>query len=114
MTLTPQETFELKVLFLRALAENYRRARTAHERLLHSPADHAAAEQLRDFFHRIAGTAHAVNFNVLGYTAAICERIAGSLAKGQGSDASESLHAVGDGLAAVATLLEECGNGQSE
>ena len=66
MTLTSEETFELKLLFLRALADGYRRARAAQERLLHAPNDASAAEQLQDFFHRIAGTAHAVHFNLLG------------------------------------------------
>jgi len=114
MSLTGEETFELKLLFLRALADNYRRARGAQERLLHSPSDSSAAEQLRDFFHRIAGTAHAVNFNLLGYTAAICERIANMLALGRSKDPTESLQALADGLAAVTTVLDEFGSGQSE
>src|SRR5687768_6891794 len=114
MTLTSEETFELKLLFLRALADGYRRARAAQERLLHTPSDPAAAELLKDFFHRIAGTAHAVNFNLLGYTASVCERIAGALGRGTGLSVTDSMQLLADGLAGVATVLDEYGSGQSE
>jgi len=114
MTLTSEETFELKLLFLRALADGYRRARAAQERLLHAPNDSSAAEQLRDFFHRIAGTAHAVQFNLLGYSASICERVAGGLSRGTGMSVTDSMQLLADGLAGVATVLDEFASGQSE
>src|SRR5437764_1336113 len=61
----PDATFELKLAFLRELEAAYRGAREAQDRLLGSGGDPKALLELKTFFHRIAGTAHVVDFSEL-------------------------------------------------
>src|SRR5512142_1172775 len=51
--------FELKLAFLRELEANYQAARNRLDHLLKDPDDVDALDDLRDFFHKIAGTAQA-------------------------------------------------------
>ena len=66
--------FELKLAFLRELEASYQGAREQLDHLLKHPKDMDALVQLRDFFHKIAGTAQAVELPLLGKLAAVCER----------------------------------------
>src|SRR5258708_13711801 len=65
--------FDLRVLFLRELEEGLARARIARAAVRADAGDTAALSELRDFFHRIAGSAGAVGKPVLGRLAAACE-----------------------------------------
>ncbi len=108
--LPPDPTFELKLAFLRELEAAYRQAREAQDRLLSSGGDPKALLELKNFFHRIAGTAHMVEFSELGYLCAICERNAELVADGV-LPLEKIVAAFGDALAAVALVLDAHGAG---
>ena len=103
--------FELKLVFLRELEEAYREAREAQDRLLGSGGDPRALLDLKSFFHRIAGTAHAVDFVELAYLCAICERNAELIGEGV-LPLEKILAAFGDALSAVAHVLDSHGAGK--
>jgi diguanylate cyclase (GGDEF)-like protein len=109
--LRPDAAFELKLVFLRELEEAYRRGREAQDRLLSSGGDPKALLDLKNFFHRIAGTAHAVGFVELGYLCAICERNV-ELAEEGALQVEKVVAAFGDALAAVAYVLDAHGAGK--
>jgi diguanylate cyclase (GGDEF)-like protein len=108
------ERFELRLLFLRELADGYREAREHQERFLRSPGDRAAIDALGGFFHRIAGTAHVVQLPLLGHLAAISERVAGQVAAGTLSDSREAAQLIAHGLAGVAAVLDAHGSGATD
>ncbi len=101
------ELFELKLVFLRELESGYQRAREAHARLIKGDAQ--GIEELFSFFHRIAGTASAMDFGVLGYASAMSEDICNLARKGRLST-EEAARLLADALAGVATLLDEHGS----
>jgi diguanylate cyclase (GGDEF)-like protein len=89
------EAFELRVLFLRELEEGHSRARIAFSAVRANAGDAAALSALRDFFHKVAGTAGSVGSPVLGRLASACE----SAMQLQGSPAPPLLlRIVEDGL----------------
>ena len=106
----PLDPFELKLAFLRELETAYRQAREAQDRLLSSGGDPKALLDLTNFFHRIAGTAHMVEFAELSYLCAICERNAELVADGV-LPLEKIVAAFGDALAAVAHVLDAHGAG---
>jgi diguanylate cyclase (GGDEF)-like protein len=103
----PDQAFELKVIFLKELDAGYRQAREAQDRLLKNPKDPRALEVLRNFFHRIAGTAHAVDMSALGYLSAVCETASQMVIDGHISSPSKAIQLFSDGLAGVASQLEQ-------
>src|SRR5437867_475521 len=107
----PPDAFELKLAFLRELETAYRGAREAQDRLLSSKGDAKALLELKNFFHRIAGTAHVVDFAELAYLCAICERNAELIEEGA-LPVEKIVTAFGDGLAAVAHVLDAHGAGK--
>jgi diguanylate cyclase (GGDEF)-like protein len=107
--LSAEEVFEFKLLFLRELAEGHRRARAAHDKFLKDPRDVIAIRQIRDFFHRVAGTAWTVQLELLGYVAVMAERTADELARGPIANANPAAQTLSDALAAVAFVLDEHG-----
>jgi diguanylate cyclase (GGDEF)-like protein len=110
----PTSSFELKVIFLRELADGYREAREAQEGLLHENRRAAALGTLHDFFHRIAGFAARVDLHLLGHLAAVCER---ALARATPSDAPVDgpfVRMVAEGLDGVAYVLDQHGTGPTE
>src|SRR3954466_4888366 len=109
--LPPDAVFELKLVFLRELETAYRQAREAQDRLLANKADQRALADLKNFFHRIAGTAHAVDFKELGYLCAIAERTAELTSDGF-IPVEKIVPAFADGLAAVAHVLDSHGAGK--
>src|SRR5207244_532710 len=107
-----QASFELKLAFLRELDAGYRAARTAQDRLLQDPADARALEELRRFFHKIAGTAHAADLAVLGYMASVCERMIDFTLGGSLSAPEKMVPLCADALAAVSSILDNHGTNQ--
>ena len=100
------QIFELKLIFLRELGTGYASAKAAHEALSRDAKDRAALQSLREFFHKIAGTAENVELGLLGRLASTCEITADGLLE-QGADAQwRTLQILGDGLAGVASVLE--------
>jgi diguanylate cyclase (GGDEF)-like protein len=110
-TLPPDAIFELKLVFLRELETAYRQARDAQDRLLANKNDQRALNDLKNFFHRIAGTAHAVDFTELGYLCAIAERTAELTGNGF-IPVEKIIPGFADGLAAVAHVLDAHGAGK--
>lgn len=110
--LSPEQQFEFKLLFLRELADGYRRAREALDKFLRDPKDRAAVQQLREFFHRIAGTARTVDHEMLGYVAQIAERVIDLLARDALGEANFSAQVIADALQAVEFVLQQHGAAQ--
>ncbi len=102
-------TFELKVSFLRELGAGYRRAVAAHDQLLRQPRDWEAIAELHGFFHKIAGTAQAVDMEMLGRLAAACEGIAQLVIDNAVIAPEKVLTILADGIAGVASALDEHG-----
>ncbi len=109
----PDGAFELKLVFLRELETAYRQAREAQDRLLIPAGNQQALLDLKNFFHRIAGTAHVVDFTELAYLCAICERTA-ELSLSGVLPVEKIVATVGDALAAVAHVLDAHGAGKLE
>jgi diguanylate cyclase (GGDEF)-like protein len=103
--LSPEEAFELKLLFLQELGAGVDRARIALGLLDANASDAAALVELRGFFHRIAGTADAVELPLLGRLASACEAMAELLAEGAVPPNRRSLQVFADGLAGVESVL---------
>ncbi|MBI5548542.1 MAG: diguanylate cyclase [Deltaproteobacteria bacterium] len=100
--------FELKATFLRELDEGLLEARKAFEALRAHPADGAALDVLARLFHRIAGTAHSVEYPTLGRVGMICEGLADYLKALPASErALSAVEIFADGLSAVEELLQE-------
>ncbi len=99
--------FELKATFLRELDEGLKRATVAYEQLKASPGDDAALDGVGHFFHRIAGTAHSVEYPTLGRVGMICEGLADHLKTCGVEQRTKALELFNDGLSAVAELLQE-------
>lgn len=107
----PQAAFELKLVFLRELDENYRRVQPAVEALAGNPADAASLAEVRTFFHKLAGTAAAVDLALLGQLAAVCERAADLAREGSLEDPAAAVAMLVEGMAGVATVLRSHGSG---
>jgi diguanylate cyclase (GGDEF)-like protein len=101
------QAFELKLIFLRELGSGYATAKAAHEALSRDGKDRAALQSLREFFHKLAGTAANVDLELLGRLAATCETTADGLLEQDGAEANwRTLQIFADGLAGVASVLE--------
>ena len=109
-----EEQFELKLVFLRELSEGYKRARASQERLLLQPPEVGAVKELRDFFHKIAGTAETVELPLLGRICAACETAADMTIDGAIADPHRAAVLFREGLEAVATVLDLHGTGTGE
>lgn len=107
----PQAAFELKLVFLRELEENHRRAQPAVEALAKTPSDAASLSEVRAFFHKLAGTAAAVDLALLGQLAAVCERAADLLLDGAVRDPSAAVAMLSEGMLGVASVLRSHGSG---
>ncbi|HEY3445563.1 MAG TPA: diguanylate cyclase [Myxococcales bacterium] len=99
--------FELKATFLRELDEGLKKARSAFEALRVTADDPVALDEISRFFHRIAGTAHSVEFPTLGRVGMLCESLADFLKECDGAHRGKALELFADGLAAVEELLDE-------
>lgn len=99
--------FELKATFLRELDEGLKKARKAFEAAHARPDDLEALDEVSHFFHRIAGTAHSVEFPTLGRVGMLCESLADYLKACDAKHRAQGLELFADGLAAVEELLDE-------
>ena len=106
MELGGDEVFELKLIFLRELGTGHVAAREACQQLLKDPADAAALEVVRGFFHRIAGTAEIVGLGLLGRLAAACETAGDAMVNREMTINRRTLRLFEDGLGGVASVLE--------
>lgn len=104
----PEAVFEIKLVFLRELEANHKEARDHLDMLLKHPDAAASMAALRNFFHKIAGTAHAADLPLLGHLAAVCER-AVNLATAAGSF-EQYLPLLRDGMSGVLSVLESHGS----
>lgn len=95
---------ELRGLFLKDLSAGYRHAHVAYERLLKSPLDADAVRELREFFHRIAGTARNAELPTLGHLATVAEGVSYQLSLGKGEPLAFA-QVLADSLAAVEWVL---------
>ena len=100
------QAFELKLIFLRELAAGYAGASAAHDALSKDGCDRAALQSMREFFHRIAGTAENVDLGLLGRLAATCETTADGLLESGEEVQWRPLQIFADGLAGVASVLD--------
>ncbi|MCA1829726.1 MAG: diguanylate cyclase [Myxococcales bacterium] len=100
------QAFELKLIFMRELGSGYAAAKAAHETLSRDGKDRAALQALREFFHKLAGTAANVDLVLLGRLAAACETTADGLLEQDGEVQWRALQVFSDGLAGVASVLE--------
>jgi diguanylate cyclase (GGDEF)-like protein len=103
--LSPEEAFELKLLFLQELGAGVDRARVALGLLTANARDASALVELRGFFHRISGTADAVELPLLARLASACEAMADLLADGSAQPTARSLRIFSDGIAGVESVL---------
>lgn len=99
--------FELKATFLRELAEGFTKAQVAFEQLQLNPMDDEALDRVSYFFHRVAGTAHSVEFPMLGRVAMLCEGFSEHLKTIEPAQRIKTVDLLADGMAAVAELLQE-------
>ena len=99
------EAFELKLVFLRELAAGHASAKPAHDRLRSDPADGESIQVLRNFFHKIAGTAAAVDLALLGRLASTCESTCEALLEGSVAPSKRTVQILGEGVAGVASVL---------
>ena len=108
--LPPEDTEQLRKLFLEELANGHRRARDAHDRLRRTEGDAKALGELRLFFHSIAGTAESVGYAMLGRLCAACEGAADLLVETGAPVGKTGLQIFADGLLGVSdTLATETG-----
>lgn len=106
MDLAGDDIFELKLIFLRELGAGYAAAKAALEALRKDAADRSAAQELGNFFHKIAGTAAAVELGLLGRLCATCEIAAVALLEGSVAAPKRALQIFAEGLGGVAAVLE--------
>ena len=106
MDLASDEAFELKLIFLRELGAGHASAKAALEALRKDASDRSAIQELRNFFHKIAGTAQAVELGLLGRLAAASETAADAMLQGALGAAEHALAILDIGLAGVASVLE--------
>src|SRR4051794_17980006 len=92
--------FEIKLIFLKELASGHQKARGAMDQLLKSPTE-AALKEVQGFFHKIAGTAHAADFPVLGHLAAVCEDFAKMMVAGAVAKPEKGVALLCEGMAGV-------------
>jgi two-component system cell cycle response regulator len=105
--LGPDQTFELKLIFLRELTAGYGPAKAAYDHLRASgTVDKPQLDTLRRFFHKLAGTAAAAELGLLGKLAGACETAAEAMIAGKFPVGRYALQILGDGLSAVASVLE--------
>ena len=105
--LGPDQIFELKLIFLREVSAGYGPAKVAYDQLRESGTlDKPQLDILRRFFHKLAGTAAAAELSMLGKLAGACETAAEAMVAGKFSVGRYALQILGDGLTAVASVLE--------
>jgi diguanylate cyclase (GGDEF)-like protein len=93
------EVLELRQLFLRELDERHEIAQRALAQ------DPPALQDLRDVFHKIAGTAEPVGLGMLGRLAAVCEATLDALLDGSIQPTRRTARILKEGVEGIAAVL---------
>src|SRR5712692_9240928 len=97
---------DLQVVFLREMHEARARARDALARAGREAGDPAAVRELRNFFHRLAGSAGTVGHGMLARLAGACELAADQELERKGPLSKITARIFAEGLAGVDDVLE--------
>jgi len=104
MASDPFDPRDLQVIFLREMQEGRVRARAALAKA--KPGDPAALRELRNFFHRLAGSAGTVGQGMLGRLAGACELVADQELERTGPLSPMVARIFAEGLAGVDEVLD--------
>ena len=102
----PFDSRELQVVFLREMHEARARARDWLARAGREPGDPAALRELRNFFHRLAGSAGTVGHAMLARLAGACELTADQELERKAPLSKIAARIFAEGLAGVDDVLE--------
>src|SRR5438270_12911667 len=102
----PFDPRDLQVIFLREMHEARVRARDALGRAGRDAGDPAAVRELRNFFHRLAGSAGTVGHPALARLAGACELAADEELERGGPVSRLATRLFAEGLAGVDDVLE--------
>src|SRR5713226_7395541 len=97
---------DLQVVFLREMHEARARARDALARAGREAGDPAAVRELRNFFHRLGGSAGTVGHGMLARLAGACELAADQELERKGPLSKITARIFAEGLAGVDDVLE--------
>src|SRR5262249_42829220 len=97
---------ELQVVFVREMHEARIRARDALARAGKEPADAGALRELRNFFHRLAGSAGTVGHGMLARLAGACELAADQELERKAPLSKIAVRIFTEGLAGLDDVLE--------
>ena len=97
---------DLQVVFLREMHEARARAREALSRAGQERGDPAAVRELRNFFHRVAGSAGTVGHSMLAHLAGACELAADLELERKGPLQKLTARIFAEGLAGIDDVLE--------
>src|SRR2546422_5330264 len=104
MASDPFDPRDLQVIFLREMQEGRVRARAALAKA--KPGDPAALRELRNCFHRLAGSAGTVGQGMLGRLAGACELVADQELERTGPLSPIAARIFAEGLAGVDEVLD--------
>src|SRR5438093_8612679 len=102
----PFDPRELQVVFLREMHEGRTHAREALARAGSEAGDPAAVRELRNFFHRLAGSAGTVGHGMLARLAGACELTADEELERKGPLSKIASRIFAEGLGGVDDILE--------
>ena len=102
----PFDPRDLQVIFLREMHEARVRARDALGRAGRDAGDPAAVRELRNFFHRLAGSAGTVGHGMLARLAGACELAADQELERKGPLSKIAIRIFAEGLGGVDDILE--------
>jgi diguanylate cyclase (GGDEF)-like protein len=102
----PFDPRDLQVVFLREIHEARARAREALARAGRAAGDAGAVRDLRNFFHRLAGSAGTVGHGMLARLAGACELAADQELERKGPLSKLTARIFAEGLAGVDDVLE--------
>src|SRR2546421_10323251 len=102
----PFDPRDLQVIFLREMHEARVRARDALGRAGRDAGDPAAVRELRNFFHRLAGSAGTVGHGMLARLAGACELAADQELERKGPLSKIAARIFAEGLGGVDDILE--------
>src|SRR5207253_976675 len=97
----PFDPRDLQVIFLREMHEARVRARDALDRAGRDAGDPAAVRELRNFFHRLAGSAGTVGHGMLARLAGACELAADQELERKGPLSKIAIRIFAEGLGGV-------------
>src|SRR2546425_3156792 len=102
----PFDPRDRQVTFLREMHEARVRARDSLDRAGRDAGDPAAVRELRNFFHRLAGSAGTVGHGMLARVAGACELPADQEVEGKGPLFENAIPLFAQGPGGVGDILE--------